>query len=73
MFNKSEAKKGKGRISSPTYHKRVTNIAIYVLPGPTNLTPRASEELVLARAGVGKRVLAISEESKHDEVTLLII
>lgn len=41
---------------------------MYVLSEPSQFTPKGSEELELAHAGLGKRMLSIPDNLKHDEV-----
>ncbi|XP_032435724.1 uncharacterized protein LOC116730529 isoform X4 [Xiphophorus hellerii] len=68
LFQKSDLKKGKQRIIASTRSTKISNIGIYVLPGPTNLTPKSSDELPLAHAGLGRRVLSFFDDSRHEEI-----
>ncbi|TDG99288.1 hypothetical protein EPR50_G00209420 [Perca flavescens] len=45
---------------------------MYVLSEPSQFTPKASEELELAHAGLGKRMLSIPDHLKHDEIVALL-
>lgn len=52
---------------------KTTELQIYVLsepaaPNTPKLTPSSSEELILAHAGLGKRLITFNEIAKHDEV-----
>ena len=71
MFQPREVKRGKGgRFFSPASPAPVKNTAItvFALPGPTSLTPKGGKELEFTRAGLGRKVIAVSEDSKHLEV-----
>lgn len=45
---------------------------MYVLPEPNQLTPKGSEELQLAHAGLGKRLLTLPDNLKHNEIVALL-
>lgn len=68
MFN-TDQPRGKRRFSTPApcIVKR-TDFHMYVLSEPSQFTPKGSEELELAHAGLGKRMLSIPDNLKHDEV-----
>ena len=68
--SKTDAKKGEGRFCNParTTPIKSTGLTICVLLAPTTLTPKSSQELELAHTGLGKRVVPLQEESKHQEV-----
>ena len=68
--SKTDAKKGEGRFCNParTTPIKSTGLTICVLLAPTTLTPKSSQELELAHTGLGKRVIPLQEESKHQEV-----
>lgn len=70
MFNASEGKKGKGRFvnSARAAPRKCADLTIYVLPGPSTLTPKGSRDMELAHAGLGKKVVAVPEDSKHSQV-----
>lgn len=69
MFSaKSDAKRGKGRISR-TVPIKCTDLTVCVLPSPTTLTPKPTVELELAQAGLGKKVVTIAEDCKHMDVS----
>jgi len=69
MFTKGEQHKGKKRFSNPPVRAaKITDFNIYVLPAPTDLTPNGSSDLELAHAGLGKRVVSLPEDCKHQEV-----
>ncbi|XP_026065937.1 uncharacterized protein LOC113048368 isoform X2 [Carassius auratus] len=67
MFN-TDQPRGKRRFSTsaPCIVKR-TDFHIYVLSEPSQFTPKGSEVLELAHAGLGKRMLSIPDHLKHDE------
>ncbi|XP_041927750.1 heterogeneous nuclear ribonucleoprotein U isoform X2 [Alosa sapidissima] len=48
------------------------DITFYVLPGPATLTPKGSRDLELACAGLGRKVLSISEDCNHSEILSLL-
>ncbi|XP_049335386.1 uncharacterized protein LOC111190119 [Astyanax mexicanus] len=71
MFNlKTEAKRGKGRFcsSSRTTSSKHIDLTVYVLPSPSSVTPKASKELELACAGLGKRVVSVPDNFSYKEV-----
>ena len=64
-------KRGRGRFCSPaSVTVKYLDLTVTVLPGPTEVTPKPSQELQLAHAGLGKRVVSIPEDSKHAEVLI---
>ncbi|MED6241901.1 hypothetical protein ATANTOWER_029670 [Ataeniobius toweri] len=72
MFN-TDQPRGKHRFSTPApcIVKR-TDFHIYVLSEPSQLTPKVSEELELAYAGIDKRMLSVPDNLKHDEIVTLL-
>ena len=70
MFQPREVKRGKGRFFSPASPAPVKNISItvFALPGPTSVSPKGGKELEFSRAGLGRKVIPVSEDSKHLEV-----
>ncbi|XP_013884304.1 uncharacterized protein LOC106532729, partial [Austrofundulus limnaeus] len=68
MFNTDQAR-GKQRFSTPapSIVKR-TDFHMYVLSEPSQLTAKGFEELELAHAGLGKRMLSMPDHLKHDEI-----
>ncbi|XP_035987592.1 uncharacterized protein LOC118560566 isoform X2 [Fundulus heteroclitus] len=72
MFN-TDQPRGRQRFSTPApcMVKR-TDFSLYVLSEPSQLTPKVSEELELAHAGLGKRILSIPDNLKHDEIVALL-
>uniref|UniRef100_A0A8C1TU23 Uncharacterized protein n=1 Tax=Cyprinus carpio TaxID=7962 RepID=A0A8C1TU23_CYPCA len=72
MFN-TDQPRGKQRFSTPApcIVKR-TDFHMYVLSEPSQFTPKGSEELELAHAGLGKRMLSIPDHLKHDEIVALL-
>lgn len=68
MFrSKTEAKKGKARFPRTVPIKH-TDLTICVLPAPTTVTPKATAELELSQAGLGKKVVSVPEDCKHEDV-----
>lgn len=49
-----------------------TEFRVYVLSEPTQLTPKGSEDLKLAHAGLGKRLLSFPDHLKHCEIVALL-
>ena len=47
-----------------------TDYNMYVLSGPSEFTPKGSEELDLAHAGLGKRMLSMPDNLNHSEVIM---
>ncbi|KAL0993605.1 hypothetical protein UPYG_G00110430 [Umbra pygmaea] len=43
-------------------------LQFFLLPGPTDKTPKASQEIRLLEAGLGKRALTIEEDAGHEEI-----
>ncbi|KAK0133371.1 hypothetical protein N1851_027118 [Merluccius polli] len=71
MFQQREVKRGKGRFFSPARSPapvKNTAITVFALPGPTSVTPKGGKELEFSRAGLGRKVIPVSEDSKHLEV-----
>ncbi|MEQ2214030.1 hypothetical protein XENOCAPTIV_026578 [Xenoophorus captivus] len=70
MFN-TDQPRGKCLFSTPAacIVKR-TDFHVYVLSESSQLTPKVSEELELAYAGLGKRMLSVPDNLKHDEVII---
>ncbi|XP_016341880.1 uncharacterized protein LOC107688673, partial [Sinocyclocheilus anshuiensis] len=69
--------RGKRRFVTQPRHTntqiKTTELQIYVLAEPAaantpKLTPNSSEELVLAHAGLGKRLITFKDSAKHDEI-----
>ncbi|KAF4115241.1 hypothetical protein G5714_002730 [Onychostoma macrolepis] len=72
MFSaKSDAKRGKGRISR-TVPIKCTDLTVCVLPSPTTLTTKPTVELELAQAGLGKKVVTIAENCKHMDIVTIM-
>lgn len=71
MFQtKHEPKRGKGRFSTSVRSSpaKTINLMIFALPGPTTQTPKSSKELELAHAGLGRRLVTLTEDCKHADV-----
>ncbi|CAL8350446.1 unnamed protein product [Boreogadus saida] len=68
-----EQPRGKKRFTSPApcVVKR-TDFNMYVLSGPSQFTPKGSEELEHAHAGLGKRILSIPDNLIHSEIVALL-
>ncbi|XP_039682409.1 uncharacterized protein LOC120575649 [Perca fluviatilis] len=72
MFN-TDQPRGKRLFSTPApCIVKKTDFHMYVLSVPGQFTPKASEELELAHAGLGKRMLSIPDHLKHDEIVALL-
>ncbi|XP_061582133.1 uncharacterized protein LOC133447318 isoform X3 [Cololabis saira] len=73
MFNNRDQPRGKRRFSTPApcIVKR-TDFYVYVLSEPSKLTPKGSEELELAHAGLGKRMLSMPDQLTHNEIVALL-
>ena len=68
-----EQPRGKKRFTSPAPAPCIvkrTDFNMYVLSGPSEFTPKGSEELDLAHAGLGKRMLSIPDNLNHSEVIM---
>ncbi|CAL8252422.1 unnamed protein product [Boreogadus saida] len=67
------SQEGKKRFTSPApcVVKR-TDFNMYVLSGPSQFTPKGSEELEHAHAGLGKRILSIPDNLIHSEIVALL-
>ncbi|XP_062409026.1 uncharacterized protein LOC134099994 [Sardina pilchardus] len=75
MFQPREAKRGKGRFCSPARTPpppKTIDMSIYVLPRPADVTPKGSQDLLLSRAGLGRRLLTVSEDNNHSEIVSLV-
>ena len=71
MFGTNQPR-GKKRFCTPSPQTvKKTDFNVYVLPEPTQLSPKGSKELELAHAGLGKRMITMAENLKHDEVIIL--
>lgn len=68
MYSGGTGNRGKARFKTPDKPQQVTDLPIFVLPGPTTVTPKGSSELELAHAGLGKKVVLVPESAKHSEV-----
>ncbi|KAJ7983964.1 hypothetical protein DPEC_G00368400, partial [Dallia pectoralis] len=51
--------------------KQVT-LQFYLMPENTDRTPKASEELSLLQAGLGRRVILMAEDACHSEINTLL-
>ena len=68
MFN-TDQPRGKRRFSTPsTCTVKSTAFHFFVLSEPTLYTPKGSEEIEFAHAGLGKRMLSLADHLKHSEV-----
>ncbi|KAK7882204.1 hypothetical protein WMY93_028378 [Mugilogobius chulae] len=47
---------------------KTTSVIIYALAGPTTTSPSGAEEMELAFAGLGKRVVVIRSDSNHEQI-----
>lgn len=45
-----------------------TDFNVYALSGPSQLTPKGSEELELSHAGLGKRLISLPDHCNHNEI-----
>ncbi|KAL2099447.1 hypothetical protein ACEWY4_005927 [Coilia grayii] len=72
MYSGGTVNKGKGRLKTPDKPHRVTDLPVFVLPGPTTMTPKGSKELELAHAALGKKVVLVPESAKHSEIVSLM-
>ncbi|CAL8359608.1 unnamed protein product [Boreogadus saida] len=52
--------------------RQFPNFNMYVLSGPSQFTPKGSEELEHAHAGLGKRILSIPDNLIHSEIVALL-
>ncbi|KAL7396910.1 hypothetical protein ABVT39_013480 [Epinephelus coioides] len=61
--------RGKKRFTTPAncVVKR-TDFNVYALSGPSQLTPKGSEELELSHAGLGKRLISLPDHCNHNEI-----
>lgn len=71
---KRHQKYGKRRFPSPfkmvsKESVKTINIQFYLLPKPMSRTPQGSQELSLLMAGLGKRQIALPENSNHAEIS----
>ena len=69
-----EQPRGKKRLTSPAPAPCIvkrTNFNMYVLSGPSQFSPKGSEELEHAYAGLGKRMLSLPDNLIHSEVIIL--
>ncbi|KAA0721540.1 hypothetical protein E1301_Tti021731 [Triplophysa tibetana] len=72
MFkSKTEVKKGKGRFARTVPIKH-TDLTVCVLPAPTTVTPKATAELELSQAGLGKKVVSVLEDRKHEDIVTIM-
>ncbi|XP_041916410.1 uncharacterized protein LOC121680889 isoform X3 [Alosa sapidissima] len=72
MYSGGPVKRGKARFNPPDRSPRVINLPVFVLPGPTTMTPKGSRELELAHAGLGKKVVLVPESASHSEIVSLM-
>ncbi|XP_027138272.1 uncharacterized protein LOC109142316 isoform X2 [Larimichthys crocea] len=72
MYSGGTAIRGKARFKTPDRSPRVTHLPVFVLPGPTSVTPKGSMELELAHAGLGKKVVLVPECANHSEIVSLM-
>ncbi|XP_070406291.1 uncharacterized protein [Nothobranchius furzeri] len=71
IFNKpTDQPRGKRRFCTPTTSVvKTNNFHVYVLPRPSEFTPKGSaEELQLATAGLGKRIIRLAENWGHSDI-----
>ncbi|XP_023822114.1 uncharacterized protein LOC105356421 isoform X2 [Oryzias latipes] len=71
IFSKAaDGPKGKRRFSAPaTSLVKTCVFNVYVLPRPTDFTPKSSaEELQLATAGLGRRMISLAENWGHSQI-----
>nr|XP_055060770.1 uncharacterized protein LOC129444253 isoform X3 [Misgurnus anguillicaudatus] len=52
---------------------KATNIQFYLLPKPMTRTPQGSQELSLLMAGLGKRMISVSEHCNHEEISAMLL
>ncbi|XP_046901646.1 uncharacterized protein LOC124484669 isoform X1 [Hypomesus transpacificus] len=72
MFN-TDQPRGKRRFSTPsTCTVKSTAFHFFVLSEPTLYTPKGSEEIEFAHAGLGKRMLSLADHLKHSEIVSLV-
>ncbi|KAK2886129.1 hypothetical protein Q8A67_016966 [Cirrhinus molitorella] len=74
MFGtENEQPRGKKRLSvAKPGNVKKTDFQIYVLSEPTLFTPKGDEDLELLHAGLGKRLLTVSDSFKHSEIVTLL-
>ncbi|XP_060757036.1 uncharacterized protein LOC132868100 [Neoarius graeffei] len=75
MFQtKHEPKRRKGRFSTSVRSSpaKTINLTIFALPGPTTHTPKSSKELELVHAGLGRRLVTLTEDCKHADIVTQI-
>lgn len=49
---------------------RSIRLQVFLLPGPTERTPKSSREMELLQAGLGRRTVSLPENACHPEVML---
>lgn len=67
-------KKAKKKTPNPQIHVKATPwkpfaVSIYLMSSNTDTSPTPSEELELLQAGLGKRVITISSNVNHSDVS----
>lgn len=64
----------KGFIPTPKKrHARSTPIQFFLLNKSVERTPKASDELLLLQAGLGRRTIIIPEDADHSEISKLLL
>ncbi|XP_056617686.1 uncharacterized protein LOC130432375 [Triplophysa dalaica] len=72
MFkSKTYAKKGKGRFARTVPIKHA-DLTVCILPAPTTVTPKATDELELSQAGLRKKVVSVLEDCKHEDIVTIM-
>ncbi|KAL1249301.1 hypothetical protein QQF64_020306, partial [Cirrhinus molitorella] len=69
--NEQPRSKKRLSVAKPGKAKK-TDFLIYVLSEPTLFTPKGDEDLELLHAGLGKRLLTVSDSFKHSEIVTLL-
>lgn len=72
MFANDQPRGKRRFLTPPPCIVKTTDFQMYVLPEPNQLTPKGSEELQLAHAGLGKRLLTLPDNLKHNEIVALL-
>ncbi|XP_073670929.1 uncharacterized protein [Paramisgurnus dabryanus] len=55
-------------LSTPSTSVKTTDFQVYVLPKLTPVTPKGTEDLEFAHAGLGKRLLSLPDNLKHSKI-----
>ncbi|XP_056441380.1 uncharacterized protein LOC130378700 [Gadus chalcogrammus] len=53
---------------SPAIAVKYIRLQFFLMPGPTDRSPRKQEEVQLLEAGMGKRTVTVLENASHDEI-----